>query len=176
MSALPPEVLERLRGGDARVVQKLVREHTPHLFDWMGAFGVPSADRDDVVQEVWLRVLRRPEAYSGSGSFRGWLYRVARNVALDLHRGDSARSARERRSPLPKPVAGGEPMSVVGVHEVERLLSELTERQRAVVVLRVLEGWSTHDTARELACAPGTVKATLSQALAKLRACMEGES
>jgi RNA polymerase sigma-70 factor (ECF subfamily) len=176
MSPLPPDVLKRLRAGDARVVRTLVREHTPHLFDWMRGFGVPRADRDDLVQEVWMRVLRRPDGYSGSGSFRGWLYRVARNVTLDRRRADSARSTREGRSILAQPGRSAEPESGVGATEVERLLSVLTERQRAVVVRRVLEGWSTRDTARELACAPGTVKATLSQSLAKLRAVIESES
>jgi len=175
MTVLPPDVRERLRRRDERTIRALVAEHTPVLFDWVRGFGVAAADRDDVVQEVWLRVLRHPDRYSGLGSFRGWLYRVARNVVLDRARSDVARAAREARARVDAPVASG-PSTRVGVGEVEALLARLTERQRDVVMLRVLEGWSTADVARELGCAPGTVKATLSQSLDKLRRIIESES
>jgi RNA polymerase sigma factor (sigma-70 family) len=52
---------------------------------------------------------------------------------------------------------------------VRSALGTLTDRQRAVVVLRVLDDLSEAQVARVLGCAAGTVRSTLSQALAKLR-------
>ncbi len=52
---------------------------------------------------------------------------------------------------------------------VEALLSLVPERQRAAVVLRVLEGLSEAETAAAMACSPGTVKSNLSRGLQRLR-------
>lgn len=52
---------------------------------------------------------------------------------------------------------------------VREVLAALTERQRAVVVLRLFDDLPEVQVAQILGCAPGTVKATLSQALARLR-------
>src|ERR1700735_5383344 len=41
---------------------------------------------DDLVQETWLRVLERGSSYDGQSRFEPWLFRVARNIALDAMR------------------------------------------------------------------------------------------
>ena len=56
---------------------------------------------------------------------------------------------------------------------IEATLLELPERERDVVILRMLQEKSTREAARALGCAEGTVKATLHHALAKLRVSME---
>lgn len=56
---------------------------------------------------------------------------------------------------------------------IRRALETLTEKQRAVVVLRLLEGFSTRATATRMGVAEGTVKATLHQALGRLRPLLE---
>jgi RNA polymerase sigma-70 factor (sigma-E family) len=56
-----------------------------------------------------------------------------------------------------------------------RLLKELPQRQRAVIVLRYYEDMSEEQIAQTLGCAPGTVKSQASKALAKLRAAMPAE-
>ncbi len=56
---------------------------------------------------------------------------------------------------------------------VRTALMDLSERERDVVVLRMLEQRSTHETADALRCAEGTVKATLHHALKKLQHSME---
>jgi len=176
MTELSGAELRRFRAGASSELRRLVQEHTPVLFDWLRGLGVPREDRDDVAQEVWIRVLRARRTYRGSGSFRGWLYRIARNAALDRARTETARAARERGASPAGDGAQYQPSDRLGTAEVERLLAQLTDRQRDVVVLRVLVGSSTTEAAEELGCAPGTIKATLSQALAKLRRVIADEN
>jgi RNA polymerase sigma-70 factor (sigma-E family) len=68
-----------------------------------------------------------------------------------------------------RPAAGDVAGEVATRLVVRDLLAKLTRRQRAVVVLRLFDDLSEAQVARILGCAPGTVRATLSQALAQLR-------
>jgi RNA polymerase sigma-70 factor (sigma-E family) len=71
---------------------------------------------------------------------------------------------------VPDAAAPGDVASDVAVRlAVRNALGALTERQRAVVVLRIFDDLSEAQTAQVLDCAVGTVKSTMSQALAKLR-------
>ncbi len=55
------------------------------------------------------------------------------------------------------------------LRRVRAAVEELPPRQREVVTLRIIEGMSTRETAEIMGCAQGTVKASLSQAIGKLR-------
>jgi len=67
------------------------------------------------------------------------------------------------------PAPGDLAAEVVARVAVRASLRSLTERQRAVLVLRVFDDMTEAQTAQVLGCAVGTVKSTMSQALAKLR-------
>ncbi len=68
-----------------------------------------------------------------------------------------------------RPDPGGMAADVATRAAVRQVLAALTDRQRAVVILRLFDDLSEAQVARILGCAVGTVKATLSQALARLR-------
>jgi RNA polymerase sigma-70 factor (sigma-E family) len=68
-----------------------------------------------------------------------------------------------------RPAAGDLAADVATSVAVRRVLAALTERQRAVVVLRLFDDLPEAQVAQILGCAVGTVKATMSQALARLR-------
>ena len=73
------------RGGDASAMEALVRRHASALTAFLVGWCDGPAGAEDLAQEVWLRVLRRPDAFQG-GSFRAWLLRIARNLAIDRSR------------------------------------------------------------------------------------------
>ena len=81
------ETLLRLyaRQGDASAMETLVRRHASALAAFLAGWSRDASDAEDLAQEVWLRVLRRPDAFRG-GSFRAWLLRIARNLAIDHSR------------------------------------------------------------------------------------------
>ena len=59
---------------------------------------------EDLTQEVFLRIWNRAGQWSGQGSFRGWLFRIARNLSLNQLRGQN----RRREQPLEVPTLHGE--------------------------------------------------------------------
>ncbi|HVC69562.1 MAG TPA: sigma-70 family RNA polymerase sigma factor [Acidimicrobiales bacterium] len=118
-------------------------------------------DAEDVAQETmarahlrWSRLHERPQ---------GWVVTVATNLAIDRHR-------RRRRSTS----LGAEPLSLVDIHQAERIdlaraLRRLPRRQREVVVLRYLADWSESHVAEALGVSAGSVKSHASRGLTALR-------
>jgi RNA polymerase sigma-70 factor (sigma-E family) len=109
----------------------------------------------------WDRITRRddPEIYVRRAMLNTWLTWRRRSW-----RGETASAE------LPDSAAPGDLAADVAAREVVRqVLAKLTDKQRAVLVLRVVDDLSEAQVAQVLGCALGTVKSTMSQALAKLR-------
>lgn len=109
----------------------------------------------------WDRITRRddPEIYVRRVMVNTWLTWRRRRW-----RGESA------SDDLPERAAPGDVAAEVAMRDLCRdLLSKLTERQRSVLVLRIFDDLTEVQLAQVLGCAVGTVKSTMSQALAKLR-------
>lgn len=120
---------------------------------------------EDATQEAFLRAFRRWRSVRTMERPGAWLLVVAMNAAR----------RRWRRAPaiadaaVPERSVDDHANLVVASVAVGDALATLTDRQRAIVVLRYLADLSTAEVARALRCADGTVRATLHQALTKLR-------
>ncbi|MGH9464304.1 MAG: RNA polymerase sigma factor [Thermoanaerobaculia bacterium] len=137
------------------------------------------ADREearDVVQLAFVRVWEHRDRYDPRYAPNTWLYRIVTNLAIDHLR---ARDSRERQSePLRHHLhavatAGHRNLADLEQREVSRILEELaaglSERQRAVFVLRELEGLPSESVAAILGCRPSTVRNHLASARRRLR-------
>ena len=171
--------LARFRQGDEDLFRELVEQHSPRLLSIARSFAADLDEAHDLVQETWVRAYRKRERYEGRGSLLGWLCAICRNVCLSAGRRGTARrlvssNGEDGSQPsleLALP-AGREPDRVserAALRQAVVLaLLELSDRQRDVVIYRLLEGRSTRETATALGVAEGTVKATLHHALARL--------
>lgn len=127
-------------------------------------------DVDDVVQEsltrTWLARAKQPIL-----SAKGFLFKVARHMAIDLTRRDKISPVDSVRDLDQLPVLDGEPnvVDVVTNHEKARLLAEaiatLPARCREIVVLRKLHGLPQREVAVRLGIAEKTVEAQLARGL-----------
>lgn len=80
------ELLQRLTAGDQDAAQTLVERFQARLVDYAARF-LPSADlAKDVAQEAFLKLLDNPPATLQNGALAPWLFRVARNLAIDASR------------------------------------------------------------------------------------------
>jgi RNA polymerase sigma factor (sigma-70 family) len=137
--------------------EQVYRAEFPTLYRALAAALLDGDAACDALQEAFLEGLRRPPR---DENLRGWLYRVAlrkserrpreRGVGENLHARDELAHALDRI-------------------EVGNLLRYLTERQRAVVIARFYLGLQHGEIAAALGIRVGTVSATLSQALSKMR-------
>lgn len=129
------------------------------------ALGNPSA-AEDIVQEVFLRVLKSWEGYRGEASPKTWLWTIVRNCITDYAR--KHRRDREHR-PFEERFGGQSEFHTSVSFEAEQLLKMLSPDQRQVVILRLIQDWSISETARILKWSESKVKTTLHRAVTKLR-------
>ena len=128
---------------------------------------------EDVTQEAFARAFRKWRTVSQMDRPVGWVYVVALNAERSRWRRER-REQREDDNTAEATVAADPAGPVVATVVLRDALTQLTSRQRAAVVLRFLADLTVADIAGVMGCAEGTVKATLHQALRKLRVELEG--
>jgi RNA polymerase sigma-70 factor, ECF subfamily len=134
-------------------------------------------DADDVLQAALVIAWEKLPELRDSHRIRQWFLRICRSVVS--HRPACARAtlndATLEMVPDLEPVAQDEAMDELLTFDRRiRSIVQLPPQQRAVVITRLYLGLSVAETARVLRKRPGTVKATLNQAMKRLRESDEG--
>jgi RNA polymerase sigma-70 factor, ECF subfamily len=193
------EVLAAVRAGDeaafATLAERYRRELQVHCYRMLGSVD----DAEDLVQETFLRAWKARASFEGRSLFRTWLYRIATNACLtalarasrrvtppDLVPGSTgyAEPVWDHEIPwlqpypdhLLEPVAPSEaePDAVVVARETIELaylaaIQHLRPRQRAVLLLREVLGWSAKEVAALLETSVPSVNSALQRARATMR-------
>jgi RNA polymerase sigma-70 factor (ECF subfamily) len=162
--------LNRFHAGDEALFAELVAEFSPRLLPYLRRYAGPDADAGDLLQDLWLRVFTKRHGFDGRGSLLGWLLAVARTVGMTAVR---RRANQPSVEGVPDAAAPDDMDTSLSRDALREAVLALPERQRDVVLLRLVEGLSTAETARRLQCAEGTVKATLHHATRSLRAALK---
>ena len=174
MGCSDEELMQDLQRGEMRAFDALYERHSRPLFNFIRRLLRDESLAEDVFQETCMRVLKNADRFDSRSRFRTWLYTVAHNLCMDELR------RRRRRmnipaSELPGPTPEPDPHErLVEGESARRLLGELRPELRAVVVLRVLHGYSQEETARIVGAPVGTVKSRLHNALKQLRRMADG--
>ncbi len=160
---------------ETALVAALYDEYGPALYRYAYRFLQDRGRAEDAVQEVLLRAWRHPERLDPkTGSPRGWLFTVARNVLTDQWRADQARPRTVATDGVESLVVEDDIFErLVEGWQVEEALSELSVEQRRVLIEVFYRGRSVAETARVLQIPAGTVKSRTHYALRTLRAALE---
>ena len=121
------------------------------------------AQAEDAAQESFLRIWKSMDRYRGESNVGTWIFSIARNVCLTAI---SKRAAR-RSAPIEDAERGG-PDPPDRQHDILRLVAELPENYRQVVMLFYMEDQSYDEVARLLDLPVGTVKTHLHRARQQL--------
>jgi RNA polymerase sigma-70 factor, ECF subfamily len=135
------------------------------------------ASADDVAQEVCMAVLTALSSYRDQGRpFLAFVYGIAAHKVIDAHRA----AGRNKSEPVPDvpdsaEVADGPEQRALqfeSAGEMGRLLEVLPEKQREILILRVVNGLSAEETAEAVGSTPGAVRVAQHRALGRLRKAM----
>jgi RNA polymerase sigma-70 factor (ECF subfamily) len=154
--------------GSETAFAQLVRLHQRRAYAVARAIVLSHEDAEDAVQDGFLHAFRALDRFRSDQPFGAWLNRIVANAALDLVRRRKVREADD----LPDTVAM--PFRDPGeADELRRRLSQaltqLTERQRAVIVLHDVEGFTHGEIGAMLGIPEGTARSDLHHARAALR-------
>lgn len=169
------ELLEDARRGDQRAFQQLVDRYEGRVAATVVSMLGHGPEADDVGQETFIRFYKSMDRFRGESSLDTYLTRIAINESLKAlkrrQRWAQRFFSRDRDDiELAEPaVEGGEQLDArERARLVQDALHHLNPEHRAIVVLRILEGYSTRETADLLGVPQGTVMSRLSRALEKL--------
>jgi RNA polymerase sigma-70 factor (ECF subfamily) len=149
--------------------EALFTEHRQRLYRYFcRAVGEPDAARD-LTQDVFVRVSRTTIPPASASGLRAWLFRIARNLALDHHR-------RRRAAPemLPLSSAGERTASLEVSLAVEQALAALATLDRDVFLLRELGGLGYEEIADVCDLTPDAVRSRIHRARLQLRELLGG--
>ena len=176
------ELIARARAGNQDAFGELVVLHGDRVYGALRRFGLDADEADEVAQEVFVRAWRGLARFQERSQFSTWLYRIAFNEAQRrLSRRSPARAEPEpdREDPIvsvqESPDLGPEAQTLDTEFErtLERALDELPAEWRAAVVLRDVEGLSTHDAAEVVGVREAAFKSRLHRGRMQLRALLE---
>jgi len=129
-------------------------------------------DAKDAAQQVFLRLHRSLHQLDADRHFASWLYRITVNVCRDMLRVRARRSVVSLEEAGSCTIAGGAEDAMRRDEQMRLIyaaLAALSEHERAAIVLRDLEGFSTAEVARILQSSEGTVRSQISYARVKIR-------
>ncbi len=156
----------------AETIERLYDAHASVLFSFLLSMTRNEADSRDLLQEVFMKLARRPDLLAGVGDERAFLLRLAHNLAIDLIRRRGTRDrqhehmAKESRSVF-APAAG--PDEGAFRKELAAALGELPAEQRAAVHLKLWEGLTFEQIAELLGIPLNTAASRYRYGIDKLR-------
>ena len=172
------ELLRRARAGDEDAFRGLVERYEGIVAATVIGMLGPGADADDVGQEVFVRFYRSMAKFRGESSLKTYLTRIAINLSLNAIKRRKrlidrfvSRDRGADEAPLLEPAvsAQGEIDTRDTAAVVQAAIASLKPEQRSVVVLRMIDGYSTRETAELLGIPEGTVTSRLARALDVMR-------
>ncbi|MDV6013061.1 sigma-70 family RNA polymerase sigma factor [Haloechinothrix sp. LS1_15] len=170
--------------GDPQAIERLLAAIRPLVVRYCRArVGMQErsfASADDVAQEVCLAVLTALPSYQDQGRpFLAFVYGIAQHKVADAHRA-ARRNRADPVSEVPDEVETGvdpEQRALQGElnNRMAQLLDVLPEKQREIVLLRVVVGMSAEEAAEAVGSTPGAVRVAQHRALARLRKALAAE-
>jgi len=161
-------LIRQAKAGDAGAFGTLYESMARDLYRFaLYSLGSEPAAQD-AVQEAVLSAFRGIAALRSDEAFRPWMFRILRNACRkSLRRGYAVRGTESLEERFIEVAAADPPLG--RALELRQAIAALPEGTREIVLMHVLEGYDSREIGRMLGCPPGTVRARLSRAMAKLR-------
>jgi RNA polymerase sigma-70 factor (ECF subfamily) len=177
------------QAGDEAAFDALVEAYSGQVYALLTRFLGPRANREDLVQEVFLRVVRARERYEPSARFSTFLFRIAYNISVNetqrgiareagnVELGDDSQPGRpvlaqfeDERAPAPGEALERDDV----VREVRAAIARLPEGQRMALLLAKYEELPYDEIAQVLGSSEKAIKSLIHRARENLRASLGG--
>jgi RNA polymerase sigma-70 factor (ECF subfamily) len=172
-------LIQQAQNGNTRAFEEIVRRHYAPVVNIAYRMCGQTALAEDMAQETFLRAWTKLSSFRLSGSMKNWLYRIAVNATLDFLRRKTETPVDDEVIQLVTDPALDPETALVKKEQAEhlqRMLNDLPEAARTVLVLREYGGLSYHEIAAALDVPLGTVMSRLNYARTRLRNLLKEDS
>ncbi|KIG14541.1 RNA polymerase sigma-70 factor [Enhygromyxa salina] len=178
------DLMLSFRDGDGAAFEQLVARHKRGLYNFLLRSVHNHSRAEEMLQDVFLRVIRAKDRYQRTARFTTWIYTIARNLCVD----ESRRQKFRRTLPLEAKRRGSENgLSILDVTDAKQVgtdaaseapkirdrvaaaIQNLPDDQREVFVMRQFGGLSFKQIGEAVGAPENTVKSRMRYALEKLR-------
>lgn len=194
-------LLAALRAGDERAFAALVDRYHETMVRVAQMYVADRPTAEEVVQEAWLGVLSGIDRFEGRSALKTWIFRIVTNRAKTRGKREKRTVSFSMLGPVDDEQGGEDPTmfrpegqewagawaaapeSWLGLEErllqhearkvAERAIAELPERQRMVITLRDVEGWTSDEVRNEMAVSKTNQRVLLHRARVKVRQALD---
>lgn len=167
-TASDEEVMALVREGSIESLATLFDRHHVALFNFFCRLGDGRMSSEDLVQEVFYRILKYRRTYRPGSTFRGWMYTIARNARFDFRRARHGATELDE-SAIPATYPRDDVQAEEDRSMLERALQRLPADKREVLVLARYQEMKYEEIASILNCEVGAVKVRVHRALRELK-------
>ncbi len=163
-------LITKAKNGDSAAFGKLYTQYAEQLYRFALYTLKNSHDAEDAVQNAAVIAYRKIRDLKKDGSFKSWFFKILYTECMKT----AGEKSRRREIPLEDMSVYEEQPAEECAFDIPLLLSSLSEKEKAVVVLAVFEDYNSKEIASVLGMKAGSVRSILSRSLAKLRKQIEG--
>jgi len=167
------ELMERVKQGDLNQLDLIYQKYSRILLAFFYRMTFNTSVSEDLVHNVFIRILRYRDNYHGDGQFSTWLFHLAHNIRNDHYRKNRFAHMTDNNVQALEIADDQNPASVYETSEraaiLKGALEELSLEQREVLILSRYHGLKYREIADILKCSENTVKARNFRAVEKLR-------
>jgi RNA polymerase sigma-70 factor (ECF subfamily) len=164
-------LMTAVRDGDLAKLGLLFERYHAALFDFLSRMTGDRTAAEDLVQDIFVRILKYRATYRTGGSFETWLFRIARNARADYFR--SRQAVEPLAGALEQPEPGPGPMRRLEADRerarLKQALMQLPEDKRELIILARYREMKHERIAELLGIETGAVKVRVHRALQELR-------
>ncbi len=166
--------------GDEAALQSLVRKHMTGIYNFVAQFVGYGQNAEDIAQEAFIKTWKNLKKFNSTKKFKPWLYRIARNSAIDYLRQrkitvplvntyDDEETNEADYLADPAPLQLEQAMSLETKKAIQKIINSLPQIYSTVLKLYYLEELSMTEIAEVLSEPVDTVKSKHRRALIKIR-------
>lgn len=166
-------LMEKVKSGDVDKLGMLYDRHRKMLFGYFYRQTCAPEASEDLVQNVFYRILKYSQQFRNEGKFSSWMYSIAHNVFLDHLKNQKKRreySIDGLKQNMPDPSYHDDHSEQFERQELlEKVMGQLSDEQREVLILSRYHDLKYKEIAEIVNCTEGTVKVRIFRALNHLR-------
>ncbi|MDP9180740.1 MAG: sigma-70 family RNA polymerase sigma factor [Chloroflexota bacterium] len=172
------EIVRRAQSFDNDAIRQLYEKYFPKIYNYafMQMGDVQAAE--DLASDVMLKMIESIQKYTFRGlPFGAWVFRIARNRLIDLHRRRKRRGEVDLSETLSTALANPQVLAERALErgQLQIALKHLTDEQRQVIVLKFIEGFDNRSVGKIMGRSEGAIKSLQHRALGALRRLLHPE-